>query len=257
MHKYFDQNPLLGGLRWLMMVLNLGFSWVLFYRRSKSHIFPSFKPKSDILAGDTFSTGLSKPSACYINHPKAPTSGYPKNFTSSLDWFPWMSNTTGHMPSNITISSNSSLLGNFSSLIPGTNVTWPLFEQFSSNDNLENVGDVIALAAITFSFMLASGTSALLSNSDLSRTRRHKVAYFLRWTSFTISYSIMIYGFSQFLILRDWMKKSNLFGQENDEYEISSFGQLMPIVLLILPVLALFEQFAGKSYLKSPFHRLL
>ncbi|KAF2638303.1 hypothetical protein P280DRAFT_551436 [Massarina eburnea CBS 473.64] len=255
MHKYFGQNRKLGVLRCVMVTANLGFAWVLFYRRNQSTIFPSAKPNSNIPKyipdNGTLSTGLSLPSACYLGHPNAPASGYANNFTSSPDWLPSNTNTTNQIPSNVTVSNNSSLAGHHSSFIPSTNVTWTQrFEQFSSNDNLTNTGDVVSLAFITASFFLAIGTSLLLSIKNvrcLPHKRRHQVAYIFRCISFLTSYGIMIYGFSQFLELRNWMGKSQLFGRENDEYEIRSFGQLMPIGLLILPVLAFVEQFADRE----------
>lgn len=158
-----------------------------------------------------------------------------------------MSNTTNHLLLNSTILSNSSLSAISSSFIPGTNVTWPLFEQFSSNDHLTNASDVVALAFLILSLLAAIATSSWLSSYKDPRKHLHTLAYSLRCCSFLTTYAIMLYGISQFFILQDWMKKSGLFkGDDGEDNKIETFGQLMPIVLLALPILALIEQFAGK-----------
>jgi len=54
-----------------------------------------------------------------------------------------------------------------------------------------------------------------------------------------------LYGFARFQQLQHWMNYSGWFKDEN-EMEIDSFGQMMPLVLLALPFLALVEQLGGK-----------
>lgn len=58
----------------------------------------------------------------------------------------------------------------------------------------------------------------------------------------------MVYGVVQFLSLQSWMEDSKWFGDDKGESTVSSFGQLMPLILLALPVLALAEQKFGRSF---------
>jgi hypothetical protein len=57
----------------------------------------------------------------------------------------------------------------------------------------------------------------------------------------------------QFFEFQNWMRKSGWFGNNDGEYSMDSFGQIVPLVLLTLPVLALLEAVAGEFIPILPF----
>jgi hypothetical protein len=260
LHEYFGQNLWLGAARCALTVVNFAFAWILFIRRIASHVFPSYTPNSIVSNNGTLSTGLSLPAACFLSHRNAPDSGYPKNFTSSPSWFPWMSNAT-QTPSNTSqtlwnitqtalnaTDDNTFPSVNSSSLVPGrTNITWPTFEQFNSDDNLTNVPDLVVFGFVTLCFLLTLATSVYLYNSHQSKQTRHQAAFYIRCFSYLITSISTIYGIARLFNLRNWMSDSKLFGDDKSEEEFDSFGQWMPLILLVLPLLALLEQSVGKS----------
>jgi hypothetical protein len=237
-HSYFKRSKVLCGIRSLLIIATFVLAWMLVDRQSSSHIFPSFKPNSDTrnLNGKT-DTGLVLPAACFIKHPgESATTSY-SNFTASLNWLTNATNAVATNSSTGFRSTNSS-----ATFINGT--TMLEFRQFNSDDTLTN-DNKTALVFLTVAFGLMLIASFILWRYKKLNWSRY-IAYSLRLASFLIIEGIMIYGFVQFLLLQNWMIKSNWFGGDKGEEEIGTFGQLIPLILLALPFLALAEQIFGK-----------
>ncbi|KAF2681835.1 hypothetical protein K458DRAFT_488961 [Lentithecium fluviatile CBS 122367] len=246
MHRYFDAKKhqswqhFRSLTRVAMILASFILSYVLF--RCRSEIFPSFRPLSNTNdANTTTSTGLVLPAVCFIDHPGYSNASSRQNFTASPSW---SLNLTTPVSSN-----HSSLYGNSSSYGTSnisTPVTMPAFATFSSNDDLTSTGDMVALCFLFGAFILTALTSFILFLVKMDRTWHNWVAYSVRLICFVTTYVIAWYGFARFQQLQHWMKYSGWFGEDDGEESMASFGQLMPLVLLFLPVLALIEAFAER-----------
>jgi hypothetical protein len=133
-----------------------------------------------------------------------------------------------------------------------------IFANFNSNDDLNSTGDMVALVCLFAAFLLTITMSIYLSLSIERRTTCHKIVYAGRCICFIIAYAIMFYGFNSFRQLQKWMGDSNWFvgedGEVDDgEFSVESFGQVIPLVLLALPVLAVVEQFSSEFFFFSLF----
>jgi len=140
----------------------------------------------------------------------------------------------------------------------------PEFQRFNSNDTLTNF-DKTALIFLSVALGLTSIASGILSHYNPAKKNQyndakknqyndakknkwpHYIAYALRCLSFLIITGIAIYGLVQFILLQNWMLNSNWFGGDKGERDFGSFGQLIPLILLALPCLALAEQIFGMS----------
>jgi hypothetical protein len=250
MHKYFDlENGQISQIirsliRVLMILASFIMSYILFIRRYNTSIFPSFTTNSDVMDNNrTKSTGLVLPAACFIGHPGVSNASNPKNFTATPSW---TLNYTAQASSN-----HSSLYGNSSSYGVSDNTTsftMSAFTTFSSDDDFGNTGDLVALVFLTAACILAAVTSLVSFLSEGDSFWHHKFPFYSRLSCFVTTYGIAYYGLVRFQILHDWMNGSGWFEADDDgEKTVKSFGQLMPLILLSLPVLALIESLAGKS----------
>lgn len=240
MHRYFDKNWKLSISRLALILVSFIFAAILFGRRSS--IFPSATPNSDATTTNgTTNTGLVLPASCFVYHPGQNFTTSYNNFTSSLYW---------NHDFTTTVMNTSSVMANgtHNSGLRRNGTTMPNFEPFSSSDNLGN-SDLIAYVVVSIAMVITAGVSVLLHFWQDSQELeiRHGVALYLRGGSFLTAVCVMIYGAYQFWDLWMWMQKSKWFGDGDDESDIHSFGQFMPIVLLVLPNLAVVEQAVGKS----------
>jgi hypothetical protein len=249
-HKYFDlENVKMSQIvrsviRVLMILASFVMSYILFVRRWNTNIFPSFTVNSDV-ANNTRSksTGLVLPAACFIGHPDSSHASNLKNFTATPNW---TLNYTTQASSN-----HSSLYGNSSSYSASDNTTYttlPAFTTFNSDDDFGNTGDLVALVFLTGACILAAVTSLVSFMSEGDDFWHHKFPFYSRFSCFLTTYGIAFYGLVRFQMLHDWMNDSGWFAADDDgEKTVKSFGQLMPVILLSLPVLALIESLAGES----------
>jgi hypothetical protein len=249
-HMYFNKNKILGGIRFVLILVTFVLAWLLLHRRSSSHIFPSFIPKSSTRnTSGKIDTGLVLPAACFIEHPGVSGTTPYSNFTASLYWLTNATNTVATNSSASFRSTNSS-----ATFTNGT--IMPEFQRFNSNDTLTNF-DKTALIFLTIALGLTSIASGILSHykpvkknqyNDAKKNKwPHYIAYALRCLSFLIITGITIYGLVQFILLQNWMINSNWFGGDKGERDFGSFGQLIPLILLALPCLALAEEIFGMS----------
>ncbi|OAG04780.1 uncharacterized protein CC84DRAFT_1176948 [Paraphaeosphaeria sporulosa] len=255
MHKYFDVDKCQGwqrvwqwvrfSLRVFMVIASFVLSNYLFRHRLESKIFPSFKPASDDITTNnrTHSTGLVLPAVCFIDHPGQSNAVVYNNFTASPNW---TRNYTTHASSNHSASNGNSNTSTFAVM--------PAFATFNSNDDLSSDGDLKAFYCLIGACAVAALTSFLLvlfkkqGTCGHSLLCRHHFAYLLRWGCFFTTYIIALSSWNRFTKLQNWMIGSGWFeGSDTGERSIDSFGQLMPLILLALPVLALIEALAEKS----------
>jgi hypothetical protein len=268
-HMYFDTTWWLILFRAAMIVVNFVLAFRLFRRRSA--IFPSSIPLSNIKSiNRSFNTGLVLPATCFIDHPGVSNASNLHNFTASLSW---TTNTTSPTSFNI-----SSIHGNYNNSAPLTNATMPNFTLFASDDDTRSIGDQVALGLLSLAFILGalsslflflskrnqnpSGRSTVPATARSERQNhsppgRQKFAFVLRCVSFIIANGVAFYGFVCFYKLWNWMNESRWFADGDDEKNVKSFGQLMPVLLLLLPILALMEQCAGEFVPFLPCRNLL
>jgi hypothetical protein len=248
-HSYFDTKWWLILPRVAMIVVNFVLAFLLFSRRSA--IFPSFRPLSNIKSmGSSSNTGLVLPATCFIDHPGVSNVSNPHNFTASLSW---ITNATSPTSFNASF-----VHGNSHISTSLTNATMPAFALFASNDDISSTFDLVVLSLLLVAFIITASTSTLLFFSNGKPSSRHKIAFFARCLSFLIAYAIAFYGLARFSQLWDWMNyDSGWFADGDGEKKIDSFGQLMPLVLLTLPILALIEQFAGEFVPFPPYRKSL
>ena len=247
-HRYFDTKWWLILPRVAMIVANFVLAFLLFSRRSA--IFPSFRPLSTIKSTSrSFNTGLVLPATCFIDHPGVSKASNPHNFTASPSW---ITNATSPTPFNASF-----VHGNSHISTSLTNTTMPAFALFASNDDISSTFDLVVLILLLAAFVIAASTSTLLFFSKGNPSGRHKFAFFARCLSFLIAYAIAFYGLARFSQLWHWMNYSGWFADGDGEKKIDSFGQLMPLVLLTLPILALMEQFAGEFVPFPPYRKSL
>lgn len=70
--------------------------------------------------------------------------------------------------------------------------------------------------------------------------------YILRGAMSVAAFGASIYIINHVVAFQAWMRDSGWFGDDDGEYSMDSFGQIVPLVLLTLPFLALLEAMAGK-----------
>lgn len=70
--------------------------------------------------------------------------------------------------------------------------------------------------------------------------------YFLRGAMSVAAFGVSIYLINHVVTFQAWMLNSGWFGDDDGESSMDSFGQIVPLVLLALPFLALLEAMAGK-----------
>lgn len=235
-HRYFKRNKILGTIRCLLILGTHAIGWDLIARRAMSPIFPNAGPSNSLLNNNGQNeTSLVLPAACFFDHPGVSAVKSYGNFTASPHW---ILNVTATPATNSSIGSN------------GTATLH--FENFSNNDDLSK-GDLGAYVAVTIAILLTLSASYILNVYETpdKPQRRHWLAYGFRCLSFFIVYSVMIYGFAKFQVLQGWMIESGLFGKDDGEKTFGSFGQLMPVLLLSLPLLAFFEEKCGKFNLRK------
>lgn len=254
MHKYFDVDTCKGLrifwqwirslLRVIVVIASFVLTFNLFHQRHKSKIFPLSIPRSGDIATNnrTHSTGLVLPAACFIDHPGRLNLSDYSNFTAASDW---TRNYTVQAPSNQSVSNGNSSVPTFAIM--------PAFSNFNSNDDLKSDGDLTALYFLIATCALTVLTSIVLviakneGTCEHSFLCRHQLAHFSRCVGFFAIYVIACYSWNKFSKLQDWMNGSGWFDEnDNGENSIESFGQLMPLILLALPVLALIEALAGE-----------
>ncbi|KAF2105609.1 hypothetical protein BDV96DRAFT_608094 [Lophiotrema nucula] len=238
MHRYFDSRWWLGVLRGALIIACFGLAFQLFRRRSI--IFPSYKPHSDIKnPKGGYNTGLVLPATCFIDHPGVTNTSSTHDFTASPTW---IMNLTMSPSSN-----NSSVRRNATVVAPTANASMTAFTTFTSNDDLSHGGDMVALGFLFAAFMITAITNCILLFLEEREAFHQWVAYPVRCGSFLASYIIALYALYRFLELQGWMLKSGWFVDDDGETSVESFGQLMPLILLALPILALAEQYAAEK----------
>ncbi|PVI04552.1 hypothetical protein DM02DRAFT_651497 [Periconia macrospinosa] len=230
--KYFGKSLVMGLIRSLLIIISPGLGWSLFGPIYSSDIFPTAPPKDSTKnMNNTINTGLVLPASCFIDHPGQNGTKSHGNFTASQYW-------------NVNLTATAAVAANSSMRSGGTNSTMvmPKFQHFSSNDGLSHT-DIYIYIAITIAIVLAIGASLVLhfykdentQNTQNTQNIPHYIAYGMRCVSFLIVYVAMIYGAAKFASLQNWMTSSNWFGDDDGESSWDSFGQFMPMVLLLLP----------------------
>jgi hypothetical protein len=248
-HRYFNRSKLLGVIRAGLIIVSLGFAWELLSRRYSSQIFPFAIPSGEVKNDNGLTnTGLVLPAFCFIDHPgvKAVTSY--DDFTASPFWTSNMTSSVVTNSSSVFENTNSS-----ASAVNGTMMT--IFEPFRSSDVLHKADGMFAYGAVTIALVITLVASVLLATipapdekpKSKSNIRIHWTAFVLRILSFIIVYVVLIYDAITFINLRTWMRESRWFADDDGEYTLNSFGQLMPLILLILPGPATLEERVGKS----------
>jgi hypothetical protein len=212
-HQYFERSKLFGCLRFLLIIGTHAIGWDLIARRVRSHIFPNAQPADNIRDNNgPFRTSLVLPASCFIEHSGTSAVDSLHDFTASTHWV--------------------------------LNVT--TFENFTSDDDVRKI-DIVLYSFITVAIFLTLIASIVLHRfeKDTGHVKMfrgtHLLAFFLRALSSLIVYAIMIYGFIQFRSLHAWMQNSGWLDKDNSETNIQSFGQMLPVVLLFLPVISLAE----------------
>lgn len=238
MHRYFDNRWWLSLPRGAIVIACFVLEFLLFRRRT--NIFPSYQPQTNIENPDGgYKTGLVLPATCFINHPGVGNNTNLHDFTSSINW---TINATALSPS-----ANSSMAGNATLTVPIANRSMSAFTNFESNDYLSSTGDMVALGFLFTAFVITIITNGILFIMEDTMAFHRWFAYPIRCIAFLISNIIAIFAIIRFKNLQGWMLASGWFVDDDGERSIQSFGQLMPLVLLILPALALIEQYAGES----------
>ncbi|KAF2996183.1 hypothetical protein E8E13_000076 [Curvularia kusanoi] len=231
-HRYFKRSLILGAIRCSLILGTHAIGWDLIARRAMSPIFPNAGPSNSLLNNTGQNgTSLVLPAACFFNHPGVSAVKSYDNFTASPHW---ILNVTATPATNSSIGSNGTATLNF--------------ENFSNNDDLSNddLGAYVAIAIAIFLTLLASCILNVYERSDKPQ-RRHWTACCFRCSSFIIVYVVMFYEFTKFRALQGWMIESGLFGEDDGETTFGSFGQVMPVILLALPLLAGCEEIFAES----------
>ncbi|KAF2826230.1 hypothetical protein CC86DRAFT_455791 [Ophiobolus disseminans] len=251
---YFNRDWLLALFRAGLMIASLALGWALFVRRQLySPIFPSAPPVIDMENSTSkVNTGLVLPAACFIDHPGANATTSYSNFTASRYW-------TRNMTTVVASNSSTGFTNLNSSGISTNGTTIPSFSRFSTNDVLSN-GDVIAYSFVSVALgftLLASLVLWRIKDPEKSKQSLicHLVAHGLRFLSFLIVLGVWIYGLLTFTDLWQWMKKSKWFGEDDAEKSFSSFGQVMPVVMLLLTLFAMREEHARTLKEKNAKHK--
>ena len=242
MHRYYDRYKWLGVLRFFLILPSFVFSWILFSKQNGSKILPTYTPKSTPNGNNT---ALVLPAACMLGHPGVSQSHGYHNFTASIYWITWFVNTTISSQNNSSsVSTNSTILKNY---------TIPAYSNFSSDDTLENPGNMVAFGFLTTAFILTSILSIAQKYEhrlDLEKKQIeniHRVVVILKFAAWLICTVVAIWSYTRFDGLHKWMQNSDWLREDDSERSIDSFGQLVPLVLLALPFLTIFEQCVGES----------
>jgi hypothetical protein len=243
-HQYFERSRALGIVRGGLIFASHVMGWDLIGRRAWSPIFPTAEPKTNIRnSNGQYETSLVLPASCFIEHtgienPGVSASNSYGNFTASQYW---ISNITTHPTANSSVSSNGT---NESTYTKGS-----IFQNFNNNDALSN-DDMWFYIAIAVALCFTFTASVILHHKKRSTNPLiwRWVAYVLRCLSFIIIYVVMLNALITFISLQNWMVKSGWFGKDDGERSFESFGQMMPLVLLFLPFLALLEEKSSKSH---------
>ncbi|KAF2794539.1 hypothetical protein K505DRAFT_360974 [Melanomma pulvis-pyrius CBS 109.77] len=242
MHRYYDRFKGLGILRFCLILPSFVLTWILIAKRNDSNIFPTYKPNSTPGGNNT---ALVLHAACLIDHPGAKQAHDFHNFTASIYWTTWFTNTTISVPSNSSSQfTNSTIL---------TNRTIPAYSNFSSDDTLKDPGDMTAFGFLTGAFVLTSLLSVAqkyVHKTNLEQKTLdaiHRAAVILKTAALITCFGIAIWSYTRFQTLHSWMQKSDWLRDDDAERSPDSFGQLVPLVLLALPFLTIFEQLVAQS----------
>jgi len=226
-HRYFA-NRVLGIMRAVVILITVSMALYLLNKRRAAHIFPSHKPKTGL---NNNSTGLVLPAQCFIDHPNVNHVNAYNNFTAS----PWW------LVNNLTSS-------NASAAIATTAQSG--YANFDSDDTLDGKWDLIMMIILLLAMIGSIGTSYYQAHmekeSETKSYRKHVIIS--RTLCCGVAAGITIYAAVTLLQLRTWMNSSSKF-DSSDAGEISfeSYGQLMPLFLLVLPISAFVEALFGMS----------
>jgi hypothetical protein len=196
-----------------------------------------FKPH-DMPSGNKTSTGLVVPAACFFQYPGSDRLNRSlTNFTGSDRWT---------NPASTTLNSTEPNLKNF--------------VKFKSNDDLNQAFDNVSWA-----LLLPTGALLLLLFFVETRccqmccTRNEQIRadrmrgteersndniflsgglVWIRLIYWFISLVLLIMGAVRFKLLQTWMFDSNWFGDKGEVDLETSYGQFMPLMLLIIPLMS-------------------
>lgn len=208
-------------VRCILTYILLGCTTALWFRR-RTAIFPVYAPLEHADPPKNYrgqATGLVLPAICFRVHPywnsTAATATDAQYFGGSVLW-----------------ASN------------------PGFETYdSSKDNLKSRYDFTCLVILVtcglMTLLLYGRSFALIAFGRHQSGRRRRGFEWLRIliSGFNASFAIVLIGWSaqRFKFLQLWMNKSGWFGGESEVGLQDSYGQWIPMFLIILPVLAGFE----------------
>ena len=242
MHRYYDRFSWLGVIRVFFIVPSFVLTWMLLYTRNESDIFPTYIPKSTPNGNNT---ALVLPAACMLGHPGISQTQHYHNFTASMYWNTWFVSTTNSSQNNSSsVPMNSTLL---------TNHTVPAYSNFSSDDTLKDLRNMYAFGFLTAAFAVTSFLSVFqkcvhkrIKNHKQIKRNLHRVAVILKILAWLTCAVIAIWSYTRFCGLRNWMQNSDWLREDRSERSADSFGQLVPLILLALPFLTVFEQCVGE-----------
>jgi hypothetical protein len=213
---------------------------ILHYKKLiQTKIFPTFRPH-EMSSGNRTSTGLVLPAACFQQYPgAADLSGNLANFTGSDRW----------------TKSNSTIMNS-------TEPHLKNFVKFGSNDDLGQAFDIassllISMAGLILSmwFVVETGLLKNCCNRD-DREQEDRLGssssifkssglHWVRAVYWLISFAQRLMGTIRFKLLQAWMILSNWFGDAGEVELETSYGQFMPLLLLIVPVMGIIGALIG------------
>lgn len=231
-HRYFATKRtgvsyVLCGVRIALIALTYGLSWYLLTQRAGSKIFPTYIPEDE----EMHATGLVLPAACFLDHPALSNVDDYGNFTSTPQWL------IAHTGRNSATS-----FANSTGPIPASR---QLFNNFSSDDTRSPIVDVVLLGILTVLIVIHVGLSWWSVAHHRSRDADHAVwkkgILVARVVSLLVAAGVAIFALVRFWLLRSWMNDSSWLAGDRGEMSWGSFGQYMPLILLILPGLTVLE----------------
>jgi hypothetical protein len=122
-------------------------------------------------------------------------------------------------------------------------------------DETNNPSGFIEYMLLLLFFCVAGGTS-ILHTRLFKQGKPFRNSRWTYWVRGGLSFGalfVSMFVIYQFFEFQNWMRKSGWFGNNDGEYSMDSFGQIVPLVLLTLPVLALLEAVAGEFIPILPF----
>ncbi|KAG8532518.1 uncharacterized protein KY384_002395 [Bacidia gigantensis] len=236
--------------------------------KADSPILPTFTPHDE--QTNKSSTGLVLPAMCFIGHPnKKQAKSDLQSFTTSSLWTKSASGSAvnGTEVTGIDFANNST---GFSTNLEKTAACPACFESFTSNDNLSKSVDTFLLVAVIMILALSHLYLFLANRARHPKTPKQKKGkasarpkapnrkfyIVIGAVCWLLSVTVMIICSVRFRQLQEWMLASGWMSNKGEEQpsSLDTYGEFMPLMLLIIPVIAGFEACfeRGKSCLELP-----